>query len=620
MMMMKKLVFCIGVCLFLSFIGELCQAEESKSSRPMFDLKKIIVTPSKFMQYYRNSSVNISVVDEEEIGNSGAIEVSQLIENLPSVKVVNYGFFGSTKSVHMRGASNSQIITLVNGRPINTPRDGVADHNQIPLNNIERIEVVKGPASSIYGANAIGGVINIITKSGKEKMFTELDMKSGSHFTGTLDFAHGWKIGDWDYFISSSYIESDGHRNNSDYQQHNHFLKLGYDVNEDNRITLETGYAASELGTPHKITNEDLDDREEQWKDYLDLTWEGSCWEGSKVLLKVYQNLDRLEFINSLSPVHDKDTHQTKVYGADLQLSQMWFDIFRTSIGISGQENKLNSSTTSKHKYNFKAVYAETEFDLFDDLVLKGGVRLDDYSNFGNKTSPSASFSWWLLDKIKTHGLIAKSFRTPTFNDLYFPRQDWGYIVEGNPNLKPERATSKEIGIGMFLFGAIETDVTYFHNKFEDLIHWSQDSAGDWSPSNVNRALTKGVETSLNYQFNKDLKLNFNYTRLSATDTTTNKWLEYRPRHQYKGALNYKFNDKLNCYLSGRYLTKRYTNEPNSAFLKGYFTANTNISYKVTKFADLTLTVNNIFDRDYQEEEGYPMPGTSFLLGTRLRF
>lgn len=620
--MMKKNINLILVPAYFLFLAYADVHADQNRQESALDMGRIIVTASKFEQAYRNSTQNISIIDKYEIESSGAEDVAEILDLLPSVNIIDYGSYGSTKTVHTRGASNSQVITLLNGRVINTPRDGVADLNQIPLNNIERIEVLRGPASSIYGANAVGGVINIITRQGKEKMFTELNIKSGSFLTNSMDFANGWKIGKWDYFVTTNIIESEGHRDNSDYRKQNYDLRLGYEINSGNKLTFESGYVTSEVGTPGRNSDVDMDDRQEQFKNYFDLTWKGSCWEDSKVLLKLYQNLDRLEFTESLSPVLDKDTNQTKVYGTDFQLSQTWFKVFRTSLGLSGQKNLLNSSTSAKHDYNLRAAYAETELDLFKDLSVKGGLRIDDYSNFENKTSPSASFSWWFFDKIKTHGLLAKSFRAPTFNDLYWPREDWGVWggVEGNPSLKPETATSREIGAGTLLFDKIEADITYFHNKFKDMITWAMDDAYWWRPSNVNTAVIKGVETSLTCQVNKDLKLNLNYTRLSATDTATNKWIIYRPRHQYKGSISYNFNDKLNCYLAGKYLSKRYTTDTNSRFLKSYFAADANVSYKVTKFGEITLTVNNILDRDYQEEEDYPMPGTSFMLGTKFTF
>ncbi|MCX5715893.1 MAG: TonB-dependent receptor [Candidatus Omnitrophica bacterium] len=617
---MKKRFILIAPLIFL-FLAPAADAEEKKDAKNMLDIGKLVVTASRVEEEYRDSTQDINIIDSEDIEDSYAVEATDLLSTLPAVNVISYGSYGATKTTHVRGADASQTVTLVNGRPVNTPRDGLTDFNQIPLNNIERIEVLKGPTSSIYGANAVGGVINIITKSGKEKMFTEVSAQAGSFFTSRLDFANGWKKGGLDYFISGNLIQSDGYRNNSDYEQQNYDIKLGYDLNKENRLIFNSGYVTSETGTPGRNSNEDPDDRQEKRGDYFDLTWEGTGPKDTDILLKTYQNLDRIEFIESLSPVTQIDTNQTTVYGADLQLSRLWFDTFRTIAGVSGQENRLNSSTSSKHRYNFKAAYGELEAEFFDDIVLKGGARIDDYSNFGSRASPSASFSWWLFDTIKMHGLWGKSFRTPTFNDLYWPKEDYGPGwggVEGNPNLKPERSSSSEIGVGTYLFGRIETDLTYFYTKSRDMIAWTMDDTFWWRPTNVNSAVIKGVEANFTVEPVKNLKLNANYTRLSAIDTATKKWLIYRPRHECKGTISYLFNNRLNLYVTGRYLTKRYTTESNSRFLKPFFVADANIEYELNRNSKVTLGVTNIFDKNYEEQEDYPAPPFSFLLGLKF--
>lgn len=586
------------------------------------NLEKIIVTPSKFAQYYKDTCSNVNLIEEQDISSAQPEIVTDVLDTLPSVDVMSYGSLGFTRSVKIRGLDGSKIVTLIDGRPVYSPRDGLADYNQIPVSNIERIEVMKGPASNIYGANAIGGVINIITKSGKEKMETELGVKAGSFNTRVVDFSNGWKIKKWDYFFTTNVTGSKGHRTNSDYERENYNLKLGYDLNDDNRLVFSSGYNASEVGSPGRNQDEDIDDRQEQWSNYSDLTWNGSFWNDSELLLKVYQNTDRLEFIESLSPILSKTANETKVYGSDIQLSQLWFYTFRTSIGVSGQENFLNSSSSAKHDYSFKAAYADAELQLFNDLTLKGGARVDDYSNFGSRVSPSASFCWIFFNTVKAHGLMAKSFRAPTFNDLYWPQEDYGVWggVEGNPNLTPERAFSREIGISTFLFNKIETDVTYFRNKIKDMIDWTMDDTFWWRPTNVSTAVIQGVEANFNSQLTKALKLDFNYTRLSAVDSSSQKWIIYRPRHEYKGRFSYNFRDKMGLYLTGRYLTKRYVTTDNRRFLKGYFVTDAAASYQLNKFTEITLNVTNLLDRDHEEVEGYPVPGTAIYLGTRIKF
>ena len=223
---------------------------------------------------------------------------------------------------------------------------------------------------------------------------------------------------------------------------------------------------------------------------------------------------------------------------------------------------------------------------------------------------------------MKFHGLWGESFRAPTFNDLYWPREDWGIWggVEGNPNLRPETAKSYELGVTTSFSDKLETDITYFNNKFNDLISWQSDASWWYRPSNVNKALIQGIEFNTDYSPVKKLKLNFNYTYLKAEDIITDKWLTYRPKNTYKGSVSYAFTDKLSFYTGARYVTKRFTETTNASFLKDYFVADANMAYKLNNSAEFTFTVDNIFDKDYQEVYNYPMPGTSYLLGAKLTF
>lgn len=611
--------------LFLVFIlvSSCTEAEESRQSGPRYtiDLQKIVVTPSKIEQQYKYSTRNISIISKEDIESSGITEVTEILDLLPSVDILEYGSTGSTRSVHTRGTSSSQVLTLVDGRPVNTPRDGVTDFNQIPLSNIERIEVLRGPASSIYGAGAVGGVINIITKSGTEDMRTEATGKFGSFSTKLSSVSHGYKTGNLDYFASYEYLASHGHRDNSDYLSHNINTNFGYQLGEDNHISVYSGYYNSEVGTPGLLSNVDLDDRQETFKRYIDVTYDGTLMEGQDIRLKLFNNTDRLEFIETFDPI-DKDAHQTKVYGADFQISQMLFDVFRPSVGLSYQDHRINSSTSAKHTYDVKSIYFESELDLFEKSTVKFGTRWDDYSNFGDEISPSASINLWLFDAIKLHGLAAKSFRAPTFNDLYWPREDWGIWggVEGNSGLGPEKATSHEAGISGYFFDRLKTDLTFFKTDFDDLIEWTVDDTWWWRPSNVSSASIRGAELETEVALAEHLKANFNYTYLEAKNKNTNKWLIYRPRHSYKGRLAYAPFDRLELGINGIYKTKRYANASNTSVLKHYFVINSNISYKISDYAQVLFEVKNIFDRVFQEERDYSMPGRAFYGGARIKF
>lgn len=609
-------------CVLLSIIYSLLPVFSRVALAEDMDLEKIVVTASKIEQTYRHSTRNISIITRKDLKSTPIDEVTEMLDLLPSVDIIEYGSTGSTRAVHTRGASSSQVLTLIDGRPVNTPRDGQADFNQIPLSNIERIEVLRGPASSMYGANAVGGVINIITRQGSEKMQTETYSKFGSFATKHASITNGYKIKDFDYFIAYDYFAFHGHRDHADYLSNNVNTKFGYQLDKDNRIAVSSGYYNSEANTPGEVTSQDLDDRQEAFKRYVDLTYTGKLAEGQSIFLKTFHALDRLEFTEEFDPFLgmrvDKSTHQTKVYGLDAQLSQVFLSIFRTALGTTFVENRLNSSSSGKHTYNAKGIYFESEVDVFKQGTAKFGARWDDYSNFGDRISPSASYEFWLFDTVKFHALAAKSFRAPTFNDLYWPDEGWAV---GNPNLTPEKAISYEAGISGYFLNRFKTDVTLFKTKFKDLIEWAPNADQTvWRPQNVNSAITKGVELEMEFKVFEKLRSNFNYTYLESKDTGTKKWLIYRPRHLYKLRLMYSPIPKLELALTTIYKTKRFVNPGNTRFLKHSCVPNLGISYKLNETATLDFEIKNIFDRDFQEEFGYSMPGRAFYGGLKLAF
>jgi len=619
--MRRKIVIFTLALMLLALNRVVLAEEENLTGLHTLDIGKIVITPSKIGEAYEALPINVSIVETQAIQDSGATTISELLDRLPSVHIVDYGSDGSTKTIHTRGLSGSQVLTLIDGIPANTPRDGLADLNKLDLNNVEKIEVLRGPAASIYGSNAMGGVINLITKDGKSSSKTTLKSRYGSFDTREISFTHGNDLELFDYYLSHDSYKTDGHRKNSDYEYHNTNLKLGYSPYDNNRLTFGYNYYQSELGTLGPNYWEDVDDRQESWQENIDLTWKAKLSDDTDALVKLYHTIDRLNFIENFA-ADNIDAHQTKVYGADLQFSQQLFDLFRLIAGYNRQDYRLNSSASDKHKYFLNGFYFEGEIDPWERVKCYFGARIDDYSNFGDRISPSVRFSWWLNDNFKLHGLYAKSFRAPTFNDLYWPREDWGIFggVEGNANLSPEKARSFEFGVSTYFLKALWTDLTYFRNRIDDLIIWNVDSTSWWRPENVSSALIHGIEWNSDFLIWEKLKANFNYTLLYAKDRDTKKWLIYRPRHQYKLNLNYKTENNWTYDLGLRYVSKRFTIDSNLDSLSCYWLADASITKKLKDSWEVQLSAKNIFDQDYEEEKGYPMPGPQLLTTIKYEF
>ncbi|MBU1062092.1 MAG: TonB-dependent receptor, partial [Candidatus Omnitrophica bacterium] len=223
---------------------------------------------------------------------------------------------------------------------------------------------------------------------------------------------------------------------------------------------------------------------------------------------------------------------------------------------------------------------------------------------------------------LKFHALAARSFRAPTFNDLYWPTEDWGIWggVEGNQNLSPEKAESYEMGISGYFLDMFKTDLTFFRTNFDDLIEWSVDNSSWWRPENVSSAKITGLEFETEFVLREHLKANLSYSCIDTKNKNTDKWLIYRPRHLYKSRLIYSPTPQCEFSVNGIYKTKRYANAANTSVLEHYFVIDTQFSYKLTDYATVLLEAKNILDRHYQEERDYPMPGRAIYGGITVSF
>ncbi|MFA6282340.1 MAG: TonB-dependent receptor plug domain-containing protein, partial [Candidatus Omnitrophota bacterium] len=205
---MKRVSYVFWVLVLL--LSDFCYAKEK------IELGQLVVTPSRIEEDIEDSYRSVDVVTSEDMEASGAQDVSEAISDLPSVNISNYGGAGALKNIRIRGAVPSQVLILMDGKPINSPRDGETDLSTIPLDNVERIEVMPGAASSLYGAQAMGGTVNIITKNPPEKGHkTEVTSRFGSFQTFTESLSHGARLGKFGYIISGGYESSEGFRANS---------------------------------------------------------------------------------------------------------------------------------------------------------------------------------------------------------------------------------------------------------------------------------------------------------------------------------------------------------------------------------------------------------------------
>jgi outer membrane cobalamin receptor len=318
------------------------------------------------------------------------------------------------------------------------------------------------------------------------------------------------------------------------------------------------------------------------------------------------------------TPDFTKDIHVTTVRGLDLQHSYRFTAAYQAVYGFNYVTNFNDSTASAKHDYIVRAGYLENRLDLFEDLNLNFGARLDDYSTFGREISPNFAFRYSLAKGLKLRGLISRSFRAPTFNDLYWPRKDYyygGFWIggeEGNPNLKPERGTTGELGIEADINRFISSSLTYYRSDYNDLISWV-DESGVWKPKNINSAVIDGIEFQNKIRLTDRLGLDLNYSFLRAKDDKTHKDLIYRPRHKADFSLNYTSRNGFALGLDGQFVGQRFhvIDDPydGTVKVKQFFVLGLHASKKIKPGVTCTVTIDNLLNRKYQVIRNYPKPG-----------
>lgn len=585
------------------------------------NLDKIVVTPSKMSQISNDSSQTVDVIGSKEIELQGTEQLSDVLTDITSANISNYGGPGGTQHLRMRGSTSAQVLIMVDGLPINNPRDGEADLSTIPVDNIDRIEVVHGPASSAYGSSAMGGAVNIITKNppGEGKKI-EAITKFGTYRTYLEQISAGGRLGPLGCIITAGYESSAGFRTNTEFNSKNANAKFNYDLNSWNSLKLNSSFFKSKAGTPGPITSPDPDDKQTTLNNTTDIKWDFNPDQTTSISSRFYNIYDRLQFneneTESFFDTAGIATHTTKVTGGEIQLNKKFASIYEAVLGVNYVSNTNNSTSSGKHKYSVNAGYIENKLNLLEQLTLNLNGRVDDYSNFGTQFNPSAGIVYKINELNRLRGSIGRSFRAPTFNDLYWPDEGW---AKGNPNLKPEKGITYEIGYDTDINKYISGGITYYRNVYSNLINWAEVS-DVWTPLNVDSAIIDGIELENTLSFTDNFSINAKYTFLHALDKKTHKFLIYQPENKIDCALKYKFPHNLLVEIKGQFTGTRYADTQNSSKVKSFYTMGINVSKKIGNNFTYLLSINNMLNKKYQVMQDYPMPGFSITGGIKAEF
>ncbi len=621
------------------------------------ELEQVVVTATKTEVPLKNVAASVTVITTEEIEARQVTDVPELLREVPGLNVNRQGSRGGIATVFPRGGNSNFNLVLVDGIKVNDA-GGFYDFSDLSTDNIERIEIVRGPQSALYGADAMGSVIQIFTKRGRGAPRVEASFAGGNlnTFEEKLDLSGG--VGLLGYSLGLGRTDTDGSLPiNNAFRETTLSGRLDYAVAKALDLSLVARYSDSLFHFPTGGAGDrfgPLDPNQSSNQQRLLLSGKASHyllpWWQQTLQLGWYRRQFALD--DPFNPGIDFAAVHSKNEERRFSLDYFWNLVAPTIFDLSNvvtagftfeqeefeqrtvvSETSFPSSSSIGKSRDSHAFYLQSQFDWKKQLFLTAGFRVDDNSTFGTDVTPRFSAAYIVpIIATKLRGSYGEGIKEPTFINNF---GDGSPFVVGNPNLRPERSRSWEIGLDQpLLEGLAELSATYFYNHFEDLIAFV---GGSPSFLNVQSARGRGIELAARVRLGYGLTVSGSYTFLETkvidnggiggTELPEDAPLIRRPKHTGVLSIDHVW-DRLRTHLTATFVGDQQdldfrTFPAPRVSLPGYTRVDAAVSYLLLKdqlhLRELTLfgKVQNLFDEGYQQVFGFSAPRITFLLGLR---
>lgn len=579
-------------------------------------LDPILVSASKTEQSLKNITSNVEIITAEEIEERHYTTVAEALNSLPGVSITNSGGLGTTQTVFIRGMDTNRVLVLINGIRYQDPSNtNGAAFAHLMISDVERIEVIKGAQSGIWGADASAGVINIITASAQDGSHAGTHLEKGSFDTSKWGGFVSHKTDVYDAKISIDRVMSDSFTaktltgqdieefENDPYS--NTTLNLSGHLRPTSTDNIGIHYTDINALSNYDSTNPNTRQRSDIRTKLYGVTYD-------KILnahtLSLKGNLSKFERSELDATSGVKIFHgQTKQVEASDKIQYRENDFIIAGImkeSFDVDYVKVAGSTGEKGVTS-KAAYL-TNFNTFGNLILTQSLRRDNYSNFEGKTTGKIGAKYTVHQDLRVGGNYGTAYTAPNIIQILNP---WGTT---NINLTPENTKSYDVSIEYKNFTA-----TYFDNHVENLIEWS---GGMYT--NLNGTSTfKGYEFAYQQNLFNSLSLNANYTHLSRFEDEEGNDLARRSKREVKLSFDYYGVEKWHFGLNGQYIGTRYNGANQTGAQTGRYTvANILINYDLTDSIQLYGKIDNITDKYYQTVDGYATSPRAWYAGIKGSF
>ena len=642
---MKRFLIAVFILFVsVSVIAEEEETEKKEETVRSMELPMIIVTPTKYETPLYGIPSSFSIIYEDEIVSKGKPQVKDILKDIPGINVVQTGSFGSPTSIFTRGTESSHTLVMIDGVKVFDPTSTNAAFNfaNLTLDNVERIEVLRGPHSTLYGSDAIGGVINVITKKGIGKPRAWVSFESGSYMTFKETVGSEGEFKGLHYSMALSRLDTEGiskadekyNNSESDHYRNTSFSSRvdfepadnltigstfrytdaeieiddsgGYNGDDPNRKNIEgqavvSSYIDWDLMDWWTMDFKWLWMRNRRYdKDYRD------DMDGSEYLYSEYKGANTSYELHNIFKLREFGT-----LSGGIDYDEQEADSFTNNNGFIMDSPKSDNSNVG--------YYIQNRLTIGENFYSIAGFRIDDHSEFGDHDTYKVSAKYIFDAGTSIKGGWATGFKAPTLYQLYDPDS-------GNASLRPEESETYEIGIGQDLLDEkIKLESTYFYTELDDLIDWV--STGFWMGQyqNINRAKMWGLESLIIAQPIDQVQLNYSYTFLKTRNKVTNQSLDRRPGHKHVLSLGIKPMANLDFNISYLYIGNRKDRRGWGAtqqqiLLKHYHKVDLSYRYIINENFEVFGRVENLFDEHYQEVDGYGVPGLSFYAGAKTTF
>ncbi len=604
-------------------------AADAESDGKIYTGPEIVVTATRIAWPVDKTASFITVISRSDIERRHAENVGDLLRSVAGLNVVRSGSAGKASSIFLRGAASNHVLVMLDGVPLNDPTTGAFDFSELSCDNIERIEIVRGPHGILYGSAAIGGVVNIITGAKAEGPGRSASLSAGSYRSagGSLSLSGGESAYRYSYTLSGETTE--GPATNDFYRTTAFSGSASSRMTATSNVALSLRYRDAASGLRGQVFAPDPNAVQDGghflvsalYRQFISDRWSHSV--RTSFLSRGITWKDPLDALDDgpfagdgFSEINSRV--KNVAWQNDLRFSEnVWL--------VSGAEWKEDQTTNSGYspfgttsfddRIQNTSLFVNGIFDFKGLPTASAGVRVDDHSKFGSVATYKLSLSYPVPGTGATlKGSIGTGFRAPSLNELYYP-------FYGNPDLAPERTSGYDVGARRdFAAGRASFECAWFDNSYRNMI---ASNPATWLADNIGEAKSSGVEIQSSLRPFAALTLRGFYAFTRTEDRATGKQLLRRPRHSGGGSVSYG-RGPCDVILSASRVGARLDNDfggPNGEYFNPAYTRlDAAVTFRASAASEMFLTVSNATDERYDEVAGYPAPGARFTLGTKVDF